>query len=271
MRKVKKMIRNADEDDSINTWKKMTTFQISAHANQCAYHVEYLGDRTDLQLATDNTVIQYNNSGVPDMQTIDLNNVANVTTAKIYLHRMSKVIEIRNNWNVPINLQVYKYFVREMTATGLTNRISSDLAAKGVTNPLTDPRFYPYDAQQETRRFWKKFSFRHYLLLPGEELTVTLTRRPVHWDPNEASQFLKKISQAVLFRAQGVVAHDTTATTHVGYQACRVDCIARHTVRYTAELNRNFKYMHPATEASLPEETGGFVTSNMDVEHNVRA
>lgn len=270
-RKVKKMIRTADEDDSVNTYRNLSKGQESANANECYYTHLLLNAKSQLDSATDNTTVQYINAGVPALQVVDLNDHTTVDSAKINFHRTQAISEIRNNWSVPVHMHVYKLFCRESSGTSPMTRFDTDMKAKGITTPLTDVRFYLYDAQQTFKRYWKIYSRSEHLLLPGEEITLSLKRnRPFKYDPTEANQYIKGITQALVIRIQGVVAHDSTSTADIGYQAVRYDRITREIYRFTAEIDRNFKYVIPAADTSLDDETGGFVTNNMDVEQNVR-
>lgn len=269
-KKVRKMIQHADEDDSINTYRNIASFQISAAANQCAYEDFYLNPISVLDSSITNTTIVYNNTAVPDVQTVNLGNTTNVSSCKVNFINTQLLLELRNNWSVPCNLEVYKFFCKDHTNTTLIGALTSDLQGKGITAPTTDPRTYPFDASQEMWKYWKMYQHQHHYLMPGEELTIKLSRRRFKYDPTIQEAYARKITIGCLLRLQGVVAHDTTNHTDVGYQPCRLDGIYREHYKYTAELDRNFKFLHPATDTSLPDETGGYVTNNMDVEHNLR-
>jgi hypothetical protein len=265
------MIQHADEDDSINTYRNVYPGQNGANANECHYRMWLLNAKTQLNDATNNTVIQYNNGGVPDTTVVDLNDHTNVDSCKINFLGTQSIFEIRNNWSVPINIQVTKLFCRQSSGISPMTRWDTDMKAKGVTTPLTDTRFFIYDARQTFTEHWKVFSHRKAILLPGEEITLKISRGRFKYDPTEDYQYLKGITQALILRVQGVVAHDVTNTTDVGYQPVKYDYINHEIYRYTAELARNFKQIHPAADDSLPEATGGFITTNMDVEHNLLA
>ena len=245
--------------------------QHEAAANECTYSLFLLNAKTQLDHATDNTVIQYNNGGVPDTTVVDINDHTNVDSCKINFLGTKTLCELRNNWSVPINIQVTKLFCRQSSGTNPLTRWDTDMKAKGVTTPLTDPRFFIYDARQTFTENWKVFSHRKAILLPGEEMTLNLSRGRFKYDPTEANQYIKGITQALIIRIQGVVAHDVTNTADIGYQPVKYDYIAHEIYRYTAELARNFKQIHPAADDSLDAPTGGFITTNMDVEHNLMA
>lgn len=267
------MIRHADEDDSVNTYRNIASGQISAAANNCAYEDFYLNAQSILDNATNNTTIVYNNAGVPTTTVVDLNNTTQVSSGKINFIHTQFLLELRNNWSVPVNLHAFKYFCKDSTGSSLITDLGNDLSNKGITSGSTDVRCFPWDCNSDFTRHWKMYQHQHHLLMPGEELTIKLSHRAFKYDIDNDTEdtYLKRITLGLLLRIQGVVAHDTTTHTDVGYQPCRLDFIYRENYKFTAELDRNFKFLYPATQSNLPEETGGFVTNNMDVESNLRS
>lgn len=256
-----------EADDSTNSFRDHVTGQISADENECYYGVWTLCDRTELNEATNNARMVYNNAGVPDIATVDINSLTNVPEAHIqFLSAMKKLI-FKNNWQAPCVMDCHYYFCKDNTDNHARSFFTSDLDDKSVTNPTTDLRYSVVDARKDLPRYWRQYKHRRYILFAGQEVTISLNRRkPFSYMVSASPEYMKGYAQCLMIRIHGTVAHDAQETGDVGIQPVTLDYYELLSYRYHADLNRKFKFSHLGT-GTLPASTSGFVASSMEQEH----
>lgn len=220
---------------------------------------------TDLDNAFGTVSVVDYAAGVPTIQSVDLTNVTNVEEAKLNVINAREAITLRNNWGAPCQLEAYHLFLRMNSGSSFYTLWQEDMSNKNATSPTTNPLYNVRDGKKRCRKYYKVVKCRKYFLNAGEEVTIILKRnKPAKWNNKETTEYIKGITQQLLLRIRGVVSHDVTTTTLVGYQPVRLDYVIEEQVKVTAQLPNQFKRYRQGA-GSLDNSVGGYEVSTMDL------
>lgn len=205
--------------------------------NECSYYAFSMlsTDTLDTYLQNVKTA-NYDDVGstmeivTKDLTTAGVNGTINIVNAR-------KTILFRNNWAVPVNLAFYWCFPIHDTSVTPQTSIANGLTDRGLTSGEVNLNFWPSDSL-DFRRQYKVYKKVVIQLQAGDEYKVVLRRnKPFKWDQDIKDRhnytYRKGISQLLLVRQWGVVAHDSTnTTTETGMCEASVDWVSFDHVRY---------------------------------------
>jgi len=159
--------------------------------------------------------------------------------------------EIRNNGQIPVNLECYwvGYKHRSASSETPTSNFNLGMIDRGITaGATTDIRFNLYDSPQ-FKKYHKVFKHQKHRLNGGDELTLFLKRnKPFVYDPNDldnstSSARMARVCQALVIRMTGVVAHDDTTPTLVGTGNGTVDWIKFAHIKWESDPDTKFRHL----------------------------
>lgn len=143
-----------------------------------------------------------------------------------YRIRSSYVYIFRNNYQVPLELRVYKYHVKTDTSidpyTAFTNGLT-DIGGPSAASPVV----YPSDSLQLSE-LWKCDSTTIWKLEPGQQKVFQINSPWIDYDPSELDSQTETYARrfkttSILIRIQGVPSHDKTTTTQLAVIGAGID------------------------------------------------
>ena len=162
-----------------------------------------------------------------------------------------QTLTLRNNSTGPTRVRVYCIAPKESTNQPATTLIANGFASN-VAGALTEtsPYVYPTDSKLFTKAY-KINCTEDVLLHPGEEQKFTLRSKKFDYNPiladTETDAYQKRYgSCGFLIRVMGVISHDATATTNVGYSPAFVDAVWKIAIKIshtTGTQLGNYKYV----------------------------
>lgn len=234
---IKKLISSNNDQESVCTWRDITSGQISCEANQCNYADITLLSRYEIEQAISTAKVLDPNGGNLTEVTADLTSVDGLKTKIL---NAKKIITFRNNGMTPCDLKVYWLSYKKRTSTGLSDLYEDGLENTGITvNEKNDIRFDVYDSPT-FNEYVRIFKTRKYRLNGGDEIELTLDRkRPVMYDPDEydkhvASEFVPRTTLGMFFRMVGTISHDDSAINNVGTCDSTLDFVIKNHIKFSA-------------------------------------
>lgn len=242
---IKKRVKILEKKLKKQNWHKHVFknefgFQVSASANQCGYNTSILTNGVAIEEMISR--IPYVNAGAP-AATSTYDGTAVTINAKWHINVATKTV-IRNNFLYPVELRCYIVKPKVQTGsipennvqTGITKQANPTIAAwNGIM-------MYPTDSE-DFKANWKILKSCDMQLKSGDECIVPYSEDMVYdqeYQDVNTSTYNTKYSRLIFIRIQGVVCHDSTVTTSIGYAPAKVDGV----------VHRVFKLKKPS-EAPL--------------------
>lgn len=274
-KKVKKIeAKLKDDPKSLFVYKQDIGGQILLAPGKAAYKLIEFWEPTSIEACVD--AVPYVPIAAPNTTT-----TVNLTTVtanqKIPMDLYSKIF-FKNNHSMPLNFVAYILeFKENMTSVTAGSpqvyvEMAADLAKGGLANVsagdalVNNPAFYPSDSVR-----WKKdmkvietFNVR---LDAGDEYEISSANK-IKYNQEAAdneggvTKQLRKYTRVCLVRLTGVVAHDKTTTTNVGWGDGGIDFILCRVFKVTdisENLKTNMYEVSNATALGVP------VIAGMDV------
>lgn len=191
------------------------------------------------------------------------------TYSRKYQVKYSVNFVIKNNYQVPCVLKVYKYKAKKDTDQSSSTAFTAGLADIG--NPSsTSIIVYPTDSPL-LEDLYKLEKCTTWNMKPGQERTYSFSSVFFDYDPSDTDTHALAYQTAykafsMLFRVSGVPAHDKTTATQLGTIACGVDIQEKQTyiVRYNSG-GPEIKYIYVSD--ALDTMTAGPVVSQVVVDN----
>lgn len=163
-----------------------------------------------------------------------------------------QTLTLRNNSTGPTSLRVYCIAPKESTNQAPTTLISNGFASNlGQSLPASSPYVYPTDSDLFLKAF-KILCTEDVLLHPGEQQKFQLKSKRFEYNPiladTETDAYQKRYgSCGFLVRVMGVMSHDATTTTNVGYSPAFVDAVWKLVIKISHQTGQQFgKYKYVA-------------------------
>lgn len=200
-------------------YRTMTFDSLAVANNQCAYEAYDMntGSQLESRVSAIKKVAWDSTTAAADVVDMDYR-IDGPDKTRIHFPASSMVVRVRNNSSSNLMVKFYTYTAAQHTADPVDNIVASHLGKRGVTSGATDLQWWPKDATG-MGSWWKRGKRKPMLasLAPGQEVSYKLKCRRFYYRPedfdDDNSDYRKNISQSVLVRAWGTVAHDSTNTT----------------------------------------------------------
>lgn len=239
---------------------------------KASYKYVYFWDPTTIEAALDGA--KYNPMSAPSTTTT-INLPTAAANQKIPMDLYTKMF-IRNNHNMPVNMTYYVFELKNSmvslaaTAPNYNHIFALDLSKDGITNTSAgdamndNPGVFMSDSEK-----WRKevrvIESGKLRLEAGDEFEVSSSasirynqeRNDTEGDAGERD--LAKYTRIFLSRLTGVVAHDATTTTNVGWGDGGIDLIRRQkfVVHGISDgLKSNLFEINNATTLTTPQISG---------------
>lgn len=223
VRQLKK-IAESDQGTHIYRWRE-AGYQVCAihgSAFKSDQHF-YINDLTKLASAIES--LRYYNPSVPGtLVTADGN--TGTYQRDFYFKRSYSKIMVRNNYQVPVNVTLYLFRVKESTSINPQDAFTNGLADIG--NPSASSCLvYPTDSQ-ELKDLYKIEKTKSVYLQPGSQIQMTASFKPFQFDPSFVDDHTSNFQKAYgggsfACRISGALGHDTISTGAQGSLAAAID------------------------------------------------
>jgi hypothetical protein len=245
------------ENMSICNRRYIDPSRISVVANQCSYTSLRLGTQGDYKTACDSLPMV--DPGTGSVVGVNANGAL---SNPILIKNAWARVEFRNNWSMPVRLDVYVCKCRNNTNNtpdlSLTNH-DDDIQLSGTGNSYqeaaTNVVVFPTDLPVFNQK-WKIIDHQKSHMQAGDEFQVSWSDKNIKFDPElsegAATTYIRG-DVYLLIRLQGVVAHDKDITANIGYGDGALD-IVRHR-RYQVQFDGVFNVPQMETQSTLAAMT----------------
>lgn len=253
-----------------HVYKNLHAYDLSCAVNSISY--SNLDFATGSQIETYMANLRYYDPAAPG--TLVTAAAATGTYQRdIHFKNIFASAELRNNYQVPVNVKVYLLQPKGDTdvspATYYSNAIVDQLI--GGAGTTTTAGIYPTDLSAFVQQ-WRIKCVKDVTLEPGHSTTVShstgsFTFDPALYDHHTLAYQNKFKSFSFFVRLEGVVGHDTTADQQTTLQAA-VDCLItlRAEILYDAGVSLDDIYLYDQRAAAF---TNGGVVSLKPVADNI--
>lgn len=229
-KQVKSIQRQLNNLNSTCVYRGVDVQAIKALQNATAYGEFNHSDITFIELALAN--LRFFDPATPG--TLITGSGASGTYQRQYRCQTTSNFVIRNNYQVPVEVRVYKYKSKYDTSISVSTAFTNGLTDVG--NPSSSSLVvYPSDSKQ-INDVWTPKGCSIWVLKPGEQKTYKIYTPEFLYDPADTDSHnltYQKQYQAhsLLIRVAGVAAHDKTTPTQLGTIACGVDVFWKRVVK----------------------------------------
>lgn len=233
-RKVARLSKKVGKENWANhKYTAENVGQVSTPVNRCAYgqfvicnaaSIEgWIDKYTYISTSAPATKASYDASAIP-------------FPTRTHMNVRSKIVA-KNNYIFPCDISVYICKPNIATSTTITSQMALDIGfmePASVTNPYSTPLHYP-STDPNIHKYWNiKALCTNMRLNPGDEM-LHYVKKSVTYDQEEhdlhAVSYEPGNTWVILIRINGVVCHDTTTPTNVGFSEAKID------VYYTQEYS----------------------------------
>jgi len=251
--KLAKQVRHLQKQVNANTstlkYKSKVFGSVKASANQCAY-IAYSITTSSLETVLQN--LRYFDPSAPGTyKTVDF---TTGTQSKSVEAQFYSKIELRNNYKVPVIVDVYCVVPKQDTNITPDTAVSNGLTDLGISSASTEVQCFPTESPQ-FRDLYKIVKHSQVELQPNLAETFSWSSDRFDYDPSIVDShnqtFQKEMrSQSWLIRVMGIVAHDSSVLTEISQAPCGVDFVVnRHyTIKYPG--GADFEYMIVSTNGA---------------------
>jgi len=232
-KQVKDLQKQMNDLNSHLTVRYHDAFRLLASQNATGIVSHVQNDTTTIELALNN--LRYYDPSNPG--TLLTASGTAGTYLKKYQMKSSYVYNFRNNYQIPVQVKIYKYTVKVDTSIPPSTAFTNGLADIG--NPTSSSVIvYPSDSPQ-LKALWVQKSVITWSLKPGQEKVYSLNSSWFDYDASltdsHGDLYQKPCKcTAILIRIQGVPSHDKTTNTQLGLAAAGID--------YTEKITMMVKY-----------------------------
>lgn len=228
-------------DPATRIVKKISTSQKNCSPNVCSYSTNFAWYPTQWEeFITDLRFID--RAATPAADTIDLSNQSyshELDFRNIFLSYSGK-----NNGQIPMKLKVYTFECIGPTGANSTPTELMDAydGVFAVSSSTTDILLYPSDMRKAWSDKWKILKTNSFSLNAGDEFSVSHSIKQFKYDV-KAHDVVGSVypKGCVLFvlRLQGVLCHDKTTTSEVGFSDSTIDTFAyiKYEIKYQSDAS----------------------------------
>lgn len=264
---VKNIQRQMKSERGILIWRSKDCAPINSTVSNAAYSEYSINTVGNIETALAN--LRYYDPSDP--ATLITAAAATGTFYKSFLMKsMYGILELTNNYQVPVNVRVYICGVKDDTS--ITPNTAFETGLADVGNPdVTSPLCYPTDSPQ-FNELWRIIKSVDKKLMPGRKMSCSHSVKNINYDPSltdsHSLTYQTRYKSFVFYvRIVGVEGHDTTVTTEQGTLAAGVDVELRKTFTVEYDAGADIKTIVLA-DTSDTSFTNSGVVSNMPVSDN---
>lgn len=241
---LKKRLQRLEKYQKLNphalfTYKRDLGVQLLIDPGKAGYKYTAMWDPATIEQCIDG--VRYVTTATPNVaSTIDMTSVT--ANQKLPIKCWTKFF-FKNNHNMPLDFIAYVIeFKGTMTsidagAPTIVGELAADLARGGLANVAAgdaledNPQFFPSDSERWKKevRVLKTYKLR---LEAGDEFSLSSSKTLIYnqerYDTEGGTtKYINAFTRGLLVRITGVVAHDETTTTNVGWGDGGIDYIRR--------------------------------------------
>lgn len=240
-RRISYLKKRLDNNEATITHRsRVTDAVLVAGFNQCTYSNGAGSQKSSIETAI--SVLKFFDPSAPStLQDVNYNSG---TFQKQILIKNSSVITFRNNYSVPVKLELWICRPKADTDQAPVNAITNGFADIGGL-AITDPLSKPLDSFI-LRDLWTLKKKKKVILQPGQSCTSYHSEKPFSFDTSLVDthnlSYIKQFkANSWLYRVEGVLAHDSVADQQ-GHQKAGVDLTLDKTfvIKYDAGIDLNF-------------------------------
>lgn len=263
-KKLRKIQRHVNNEQATHTHRRLDISQLIAPAYVVTYGDYDKGNLTSLHLAC--AALRYYNPGTNALVT---NDAGAGTYNNEVLITVSRKLVIRNNYQVPANIQVYSQTPKVDTSIAPYQACVNGLADQGGV-AITSPLVY-YSDSEENKAYWYSKKLKDMIIQPGQQVMVSHQTKEFPFDFSNADthalQYQKKLGAHVFtVRLQGVFGHDSVAAAEVATLSAGLDIAQYVTYKIVYDAGKSLSDFSISNNQST--FTNGGLVSNKPVSDN---
>lgn len=234
---IKKRVKQLEKKLKKQNWHKHVykheaTFQVSSIVNQCSYNSGLLWNATIIE-----QMLQYVPYLNPAAPTVASNfDGRDIKANTKWALELATKTTIRNNYLYPANIRCY-IVKPKLTTMNVPETDMLNGAAKQANPSIASyvgVTMYPTDFEDFNAN-WKIIKSCDMQLKSGDECVMPYSEE-VKYDQElqdvNTDTYNRKYTRFIFVRIVGVVCHDQTTTTNIGYSPAKVDAVISRTFRY---------------------------------------
>ncbi len=234
-KQVKQLSRLAKADQGTLIYRKRNPFDVQSLANQQTFVGVPLNSLIDIETVL--AELRYYDPSNPAVL-ITADGAVGSFSKDFYFNKSYHHINIRNNYQVPVNVRLYIYKVKEDTALSPSTCYISGLVDIGGLAD-TSPLAYPSDSHI-LNEVWSVAKSSRFRLNPGNERSISYLCKKFTYDPSVGDTHSLEYQRSFdgsyfAIRIEGVSAHDPIADEQ-GISPAGVDVI----------INSTWEILYPA-------------------------
>lgn len=236
-KRVSKLEKSVKQNMATHVHKSESTLSVSSVSNRCGYGEGTLISPFMIESMLDTK--PYINTGAPGtVSSYDATLIAVPTKWKISCYTNSVM---RNNYLFPVRVRVYilkpKVDQSNSVQTTITNGLTEQTI--GTLTSTTQVSCYPNDSK-EFRDSWKVIKSQDFKLDTGDELSIPYKEDMVYdqeFRDQYTMTYTAKYSRLIFVRVVGVLTHDSTTSSNIGYAPTQLDCCIhrKFTLKFPSE------------------------------------
>lgn len=210
-----------------STMKILNSSRITCNVNQVTYTNYSILNQSHWETITANILqeIGQDNAGATRVETL---NLQSVTGSEIKLDSAFIRVKMRNNGLKPVRVRVYWYSVKQSTGDTPVSLMTPGLSDVGASTS-TSTLYYPTE-NKLISQFYKLEDTSKFELKCGDSVESYFSRKNLNYEPDyddtaSAREYMKGKTFICLIRIQGVVCHDQSSPTNVGFADAELDTI----------------------------------------------
>lgn len=263
---VKELKRVAEADTGTLIFRDMEASRLQCGTNEQA-SLDVIGSSNTLLEEVLAQLRYYNPSSPSTLVTAD--GATGSYQKEFYVKRSYAKIELTNNYQVPVDVCIYRCHIRDDTT------ISPDTAWSGGMTDISNVgrdnvNIYPSDSQQFVD-LWRVEKTLKKTLQPGRSMSTSHSTKSFQYDPSLSDSHTSTYqtrNKAFVFLVvvQGVIGHDTSAN-EIGLLQAGVDIKLSRTFEVKYNAGADIKFIYSTT--TLNSFTNGGVVSSKPVSDNI--
>lgn len=224
--------------------RKLDDAQLACSANQCAYGISttvpWFGI-SNINNSVDSLIYYDRTAGTTGEVNLDITNANTAVSNALRVNVYSKVM-IANNHSIPCDVDMYLLKAKIWTDDRPQDSITAGETMLGVSNASTNILTYPSDFKtfNDTYSILKH----HKVHLTAGDHAEMIHNESTMWDHNKMEDLAAATGATYMkgslwwfFRIQGIVSHDQTTTTNIGFSDATIDIIekSKYYIRYPSD------------------------------------
>lgn len=230
-KKVGKLSKRVGKSMSTQLFLQNSTDRVTSSANSAGYY--QVDCHTPSIIESLLNSLNYVNTAAPGTKAVY--DATALTMPTKFPIQCRCTIQLRNNTLYPQDIKLYLITPKVHTNNSFATCAASDddkMIISGGSADYTQPAFYPSDFPEFTQK-WNCKEVCSMRLNPGDEMKhFAQSKFTYDHEKNDGAgtTYVKQYTKQWLIRIIGVIAHDQTTPTNIGYLAASADVIANRRI-----------------------------------------